>query len=613
MIISADRVYNWLPGTTVGVRGGIPSAAFTQFCDITVSIPGAPGVVAVGDGVTDDTSAFGTAWALCPPNQFVWVPNRVYLVTQIFTSNNVSQKCFRGGGPNGCTMKFVPPAQQSPIKCGSTDYPIPGRPVVTGSSVAPAIASGGTQGSTSVVVVDASPYTIGKFCRVDAVTANYWVWAMNAYRLSTGGGPAMSSMHLVTGISGSTITFTPPLPINVMSYSPVLAAYTSTPRFGLGIEDMTIDLTYGDAGCAVEFNSVTDSWLKNVRITGSAHRQVFWNHCLFCEIRHCETTGTRGGNANHEGIDFFGDCCWNLVEDNVTNNGGFPAIILGDSAGGCCGNAVTFNFCKDVNSGITATMGADISGSHGCHNMFNLYEGNVMGMFQVDGYFGGCSHSTVARNWMHGKHTGITQGIKCFHLNHFSIKFNAVGNVLGDSTWLGSGTPYKDAPYTSNYDNGASNGAKAQMAIGFPNIGNTSFDSSYNKAATTPPTLPDYRDQPETINASFGIDFNVAATLIRHGNYHHGYSSGPEWDGAIADHVIPDSYLYASKPAWFGNFPWPPIDPANPPMTADNSTFAATIPAGYRYVNGVDAPTTPQSPNRKSISARYPRQQKLVH
>lgn len=41
---------------------------------------------------------------------------------------------------------------------------------------------------------------------------------------------------------------------------------------------------------------------------------------------------------NHEGIDFYEDGCFNLIEDNITYNGGFPGIILGDSKGGCVGN-----------------------------------------------------------------------------------------------------------------------------------------------------------------------------------------------------------------------------------------------------------------------------------
>lgn len=614
MIIPVDRAYNWLAGTTVGVRGGIPSAAYTMFCNIKVSIPGMPGLVAAGDGTTNDDGAFYWAWKLCPPGQYVYVPPGSYVLTGIFTENQDDNRCMRGAGPDLTTILFQPTSgQPSPFKCGNTVYPLPGRPQYSGSPAGVAITSGGNRGSSSVVVTDASRFVVGKMCRFDATTANFWVWAMNQYRLSSGNGPAMSSMAMVTGIAGSTVTFTPPLPIDLMSYSPVLNHYSSNPKFNVGIEDLTIDLIGGDAGSAVEFNSMVDSWLRNVKVTGAHHHQLFWNHCLFCEIRHCTMTNCQGGGPSHEGIDFYGDCCWNLVEDNITFNGGFPAIIFGDGAGGCVGNVVSYNFGKDVNT-ATELMGADISFSHGCHNMFNLAEGNVGGMFQVDGYFGSASHFTLYRNWFHGKHTGVTQAIKCLHINHFSIKSNIVGNVIGDSTWLLDGIPYKDAPYVNNYDNGNSNGAKAQISVGFPYIGGTSFDATYDKAAATPPTLPDYRDQNESINSfQFGIDYNVAATMIRHGNFHHGYSSGPEWDSGIADHSLPDSLLYSSKPAWFGNLAWPPIDPANPPMTANNATFATTNPAGYRFVNGVDPTGPAPSASRQSLSKRYPRQLKVQH
>jgi hypothetical protein len=44
---------------------------------------------------------------------------------------------------------------------------------------------------------------------------------------------------------------------------------------------------------------------------------------------------------------------------------------------------------------------------------------------------------------------------------------------------------------------------------------------------------------------------------------------------------ISNSYVYAAKPSWFGNCPWPPFDPASPSSVAETN-----IPAGYRYAMG---------------------------
>src|SRR5262249_1622682 len=43
-----------------------------------------------------------------------------------------------------------------------------------------------------------------------------------------------------------------------------------------------------------------------------------------------------------------------------------------------------------------------------------------------------------------------------------------------------------------------------------------------------------------------------------------------------------------SKPSWFGDRPWPPIDPASPATAVPTN-----LPAGYRYTFGVDPPTGP--------------------
>jgi hypothetical protein len=49
--------------------------------------------------------------------------------------------------------------------------------------------------------------------------------------------------------------------------------------------------------------------------------------------------------------------------------------------------------------------------------------------------------------------------------------------------------------------------------------------------------------------------------------------------------VLATSYLHSSKPAWFGDRPWPPFDAAASPSV---STNMLNLPAGWRYLNGVD-------------------------
>ncbi len=127
--------------------------------------------------------------------------------------------------------------------------------------------------------------------------------------------------------------------------------------------------------------------------------------------------------------------------------------------------------------------------------------------------------------------------------------------------------------------------------LGFPNMGNNGFSKTWG-----PTTPPDYTAQAanQPGGDSHGtrgktlqeLDLNVKNTMIRHGNYDY-LNHSITWDAAISDQAIPNSFFRSSKPVWFGSLPWPPFDPANPPG-AFNDANVCRIPAGYRYVHGID-------------------------
>jgi hypothetical protein len=78
-----------------GVPRGIP-ANYTQFCDVTVSIPGSS-LLAKGDGSTDDSAAINAALELCPSRHFVFVPAGTYRISSTirFPARSVA---LRGAG-----------------------------------------------------------------------------------------------------------------------------------------------------------------------------------------------------------------------------------------------------------------------------------------------------------------------------------------------------------------------------------------------------------------------------------------------------------------------------------------------------------------------------------
>src|SRR5436853_7090534 len=61
-----------------------------------------------------------------------------------------------------------------------------------------------------------------------------------------------------------------------------------------------------------------------------------------------------------------------------------------------------------------------------------------------------------------------------------------------------------------------------------------------------------------------------------------------KYDPAVTDHSPVNSYYLFSKPAWFGDRPWPPVDPTNPSALSDTN-----LPAGYRFIFGMAPPNQP--------------------
>jgi hypothetical protein len=109
---------------------------------------------------------------------------------------------------------------------------------------------------------------------------------------------------------------------------------------------------------------------------------------------------------------------------------------------------------------------------------------------------------------------------------------------------------------------------------------------------------PDW--MPASQNGFQEMDLDVKATLILKGNY----DTESDTMESLGGDPLPNSLFRTSKPTWFGNLAWPPIDPANPDNPiAGNADFQRT-PAGYRFVNGVDPPPDTGAPVLSSATVQ---------
>jgi len=536
-ILPADRTCKW--EGNVGVPGGIPRRTAIYKNMITAG--------ARNNGSADCTAILQNAVNSCPANQVIYFPPGTYRVDGVITNQFRSKITIRGAGMGKTRLLLNSGGTNGAFHIGSSDWPKPEAGLI--------VTGGATAGSKTVNVLTTAAIAVGKLIRIEQADPT---WVRQVY----GDNNNMGFLCKVTSKTANSVTFSPPLPFT-LNNSPRLAVYPTTPIEGVGIEDLTLDLSNSAAFSAIFMEQAYGCWVKGVEVYHASSRQIWLVWALNCEIRECYTHHARGGGPNHEGIDLYENACWNLVENNISVRGGFPMIILGDWKGGCSGNVVAYNYCYNVDTG-SDIAGADISVNHGPHNMMNLVEGNAASFFISDGYFGSSSHNTVFRNAFSATHPTLNGNLKAIGLNRWSTYFNVVGNVLGHPAFLAKGGLYETQTVDHNYT------IPLIYQLGFPNMGNNSYSGVL--PATNPPNYTVSNDISK-------LDLNVRNTLLRHGNYDYATRS-LKWDPTNPDHVLPNSYYRSSKPSWFGNKAWPPVDPARPALAVP-----ASIPAGDRYLN----------------------------
>jgi hypothetical protein len=563
-IIPSDLLYNW--EGNVGVPGGIPNRTIIgAIVDSSV----------YGNGIVDASSAIAEAIDQCPEGQVVYIPSGTYrLDNRVYRAyaNNIT---IRGAGIGNTILKAGSNISQV-LLLGTADWPRPTSGI--------AISGGANSGSTVLTVSNSSSIIVGNLVRVEQNDLPYVIHVSEP----TTNNKLLSATFKVTAKTSTTVTVTPALPFT-FTESPTLVQYAISPLVSTGVEDLTIDCN-SQSGVGVEFDQTWGCWIKNVEIKNSTNRQMFLYCFVSGEIRHNYTHSVIGGGPNHEGIDFYEDCSFNLIEDNITYNGGFPGIILGDSRGGCAGNVIAYNFSYNANTGSPDMAGMDISVSHGPHNLMNLVEGNIAGGMGSDGYFGSTSHITVARNWFTATHPTASENLITVNIGRWNNYFNLVGNILGTIDFSLNGLYQPEIPFSYSDE--------VIYKLGFPNMGNNGFTGTWG-----PTNPPSYVGQYATGNELQELDYNVKTSMIRHGNYDYKNDS-VIWDPNIIDHIIPVSYFRSSKPDYFCDLSWPPFEPVNPPGAYSNENISR-IPAGYRFVYGHDPCNTTSSIFNDNIPENY--------
>lgn len=541
-IIPTGRVPSSGTFEGAGVEGGIPQRT-TVYTSLTSAATAAQ---------------IDTAINACPSNQVVFLAAGTYTINAPIRPGwpNGQGVTLRGAGTN-TILNFADGAFIQTIPSDFFDY--------TDTNRIRSWTAGFSQGTT-VIQIDhpgTTPYShqdiqVGTtlFLSQDndpnvGVTSIVPIVAGGANTNDSGqpfGGSRLQVQQVtVTAIdaSGTNITISPPLGMtNWRSALNPVVWWFGQPEAGFGIENLAINAV-SDSYNPIQISYARNCYISNVVSIKAVQANFDIAHSVHCEIRHSTARESQGYGAGSYGF-VVGDSGSCLIVDCISDVVTAGVLVNASSFG----NVIAYNYITPNSIYLSSgnNFYPETMGTHEPHPTMNLFEGNYCGEIELDFTHGSASHQTLFRNRIYGGPDRVTQTANTFPLNiQASNRFvNIVGNLLGNSAW-----------HTNAYqldETTAPGSAKTIYRLDF-------VDDS---------------------GATNYFDAQVAATLLRHGNYDT-VNGAIVWDAGIADHSPANSMYLASKPSWFGSAPWPPYDSASP-----SSNSYTNIPAGYRFLNGSD-------------------------
>jgi hypothetical protein len=392
-----------------------------------------------------------------------------------------------------------------------------------------------------------------------------WGGASSAYP-----GRQQTQIVTVTGVSGSTVTFTPGLygPKWSNSKTPYATFSSILPVKGFGIENLRVDVTsLGELGAIVEFMWATNSWVKGVETinntatgsSGKVHYQI--SSDAHITVRDSYMYGANPASSGY-GVDFLWGTSDSLAENNISQH--MPTGFLLETG---TGNVFGYNFAVDNNFG--GSWQQCDAYHHGGGDAFDLWEGQEGTCAYFDDGHGTSYGMTLFRDYFSGYDPANTcpssdrscttttknQNTAAVMNQAFNRYNNLVANVLGNGT------------YARTYQNQGATGSPSSCpgftwqvlySLNFANGNQTPFSPACQSSAY-----------------SLDNDSLVSSTLMRWGNYDtvngsvqtnsgETASGSPAYPGLSSPSTSWSSYksLYlSSAPSWWGTMPWPAVGP----------------------------------------------------
>ncbi|HKQ39468.1 MAG TPA: PKD domain-containing protein [Verrucomicrobiae bacterium] len=391
------------------------------------------------------------------------------------------------------------------------------------------VASGYTEGSTSITLAAApnADFAVGDVFMMDQTDDGTLV------KPDTQGGEtflragrAYCQALQITGINGNTISFQPPLlgTYWAAARSPEAVAWSSV----LGRSAQRVGLE------DVDIVKGSGNSIYTVRMGPSVNcwvRNVRMNVDTAAAIRMSYSVNSEITHSVFRDTSGTGSGTYATLPAVVTSCKIEDNIFTNLSLAMPCISAVGCSFSYNYGVGpypyTQQSWFAEYMFPHGGHTHHTIYEGNWLdGPIYFDVVFNNNnSDNGIVRNRIRG--WAATKTANCVPITLESAMANTtiIGNLLGEN----------------------------------------SFHSTYSQM--------------------YNIDSSCVGTTRRY-NYNT-VNDAVNAAEALGVDTIRDSYCYNSRPAWFGDRPWPPFDPTRFAVAA-----ATSLPAGYRSVFGTEPPSS---------------------
>jgi hypothetical protein len=627
----AECAIDW---SAAGIPGGIPAISTT--CATWYNGSGAPGSGLGGNGdyyfrtdvghgsaeyhkSSNSWAATGhefavdvnSALAACPSSTALLLSAGTYYVSGNITVPG--KVVLRGTGANQTILNANGTSGVVISLGSSTTYPNISSDV--------SITGGTTAGSSSITVSSTPGISVGAYLLITELNDSTYVSITGADGTCTwcDGGLGWNGTRVrgqiveVTSVSGNTIGISPAL-YTGYTHTPLATPFSASGKYA-GVENLQVFANNTGYSANFAMSECAYCWISGVEgnYTDGDHVVIDYSYRGQIQNSYFSNAFLHTSGTYDSDLVLRNKSTGMLVQNNILERL-HSSVML---EWGAAGNVIAYNYMLgDFDSGSNYWTSSDIS-AHGAHPQFNLIEGNSNVSTHPDSDWGSGSNDTLFRNFIRGTGkncnpltgrgtavcspmgqpggSGVNgwwtpEGARAEAIDYEGTNYNTVGNVLGSADMAGL-YAYDNPP------SGLLTQTRMVVAVCGPAPCGPGSRNNFNVAYNYSLGYGESADDG-------GSGFDSATpynTLFLHGDYASATNS-ITWAPGVTQSLPPSFYL-PSKPAWFGNVPWPVIGPDVSGGITNSFGHAYAVPAEVCYetvMGGTDGTGSPLAFNADS-------------